>query len=717
MLSATPAHPGVEAVLAELNRLVEFKRVAISPDGRDLAWVEAAPTPAGPSGRLKIIRLADRGGGAPVRITAARDGVDHEEDQPIFSPDGKRLAFLSDAEQDGQPQLYVADVGSGAVRRLTRASGHLERPLWSPDGKRLSVLYLEGAADALGPLGPAARETGVIGSVVREQRIALVPAEGGTLSPVSPEDLFVYEYAWSPDGTAFAATGAHGSGDDNWWSAELFLIPVSGGVARVLHHPALQICEPTWSPDGTRVGFIEGLMSDFEVNGGDVLVVPASGGKARNVTPGMRASAAQLSWTREGGLIAVAIVGGDSAFLRIDPDRPGAPVTLWRGSEQVAARWHTSAAFAADGATVALARETAVQPPEVWVGPIGHWTQRSQANAGLKSPVARVESLSWKSDRWEVQGWLYLPPEDVWPGKRPLVVSVHGGPASAAKNTFDDKLLVLVSQGYAVLAPNPRGSFGQGEAYTRANVKDFGHGDLRDIVAGVDAAARTGRVDGARVGIRGHSYGGYMAMFAVTQTRRFKAAMASAGIANWLSYTGQNKIDQWMLPYFGATVYADPAVYARSSPDGVHHPGEDADAGAGGGARRRVPRSTELRVLEGAEGGRRSHGARRLPRRGAQVPGAGQRARRHPAGGRLVRPVPREPPAGNRALSAPPRVDRTGRCPLSSAAKRACPTCPTTGSTTSGSPGSGRCSLRPSSSSSCPWVRTPRRSSTLHGAR
>jgi dipeptidyl aminopeptidase/acylaminoacyl peptidase len=82
----------------------------------------------------------------------------------------------------------------------------------------------------------------------------------------------------------------------------------------------------------------------------------------------------------------------------------------------------------------------------------------------------------------------------------------------------------------------------------------------------VDAAARTGRVDGARVGIRGHSYGGYMAMFAVTQTRRFKASMASAGIANWLSYTGQNKIDQWMRPYFGATVYADPAVYARSSP-------------------------------------------------------------------------------------------------------------------------------------------------------
>ena len=565
-LSASPAHPTVESALAELNRLVEIEHVVISPDGERVAWVETAPTPAGPSGRLRILRLVARNGGTPVRITAARDGKDHAEDEPVFSPDGKSLAFLSDAEQSGQPQIYLADVASGAVRTLTQASGHLERPRWSPDGKRLAVLYLEGAADALGPLGPSARETGVIGSVVREQRIALVPAEGGRLVPVSPDDLFVYEYAWSPDGTSFAATGAHGSGDDNWWSAELYVIPGAGGTARVLHHPALQICEPTWSPDGSRVAFIEGLMSDFGANGGDVLVVPVTGARARNLTPGMRASAAQLSWTRGAGLMAVAVMGGDSAFLRLDPDRPGAPSALWRGAEHLSARWGTSAAFSADGSVVAVARETALEPPEVWAGPVGRWTQLSRANVALKSPAARVESLQWKSDRWDVQGWLYLPPDEAWPGKRPLVVSVHGGPAGVAKNEFYAKLLVLVSQGFAVLAPNPRGSFGQGEAFTRANVKDFGRGDLKDILAGVDAAVRTGRVDGTRVGIRGHSYGGYMAMFAVTQTQRFRAAMASAGIANWLSYYGQNKIDQWMLPYFGATVYADPAVYARSSP-------------------------------------------------------------------------------------------------------------------------------------------------------
>jgi dipeptidyl aminopeptidase/acylaminoacyl peptidase len=114
--------------------------------------------------------------------------------------------------------------------------------------------------------------------------------------------------------------------------------------------------------------------------------------------------------------------------------------------------------------------------------------------------------------------------------------------------------------------PNPRGSYGQGEAFTRGNVKDFGYGDLRDILAGVDTVVKTLPVDNDRIGIAGWSYGGYMTMWAVTQTNRFRAAVSGAGLSNFQSYYGENDIDQWMIPYFGASVYDDPAVYARSSP-------------------------------------------------------------------------------------------------------------------------------------------------------
>jgi dipeptidyl aminopeptidase/acylaminoacyl peptidase len=566
LLTSTEPRPTVASALAGLHRVVRFERVAISPDAEHVAWVEAAPTPDGPSGILRILRVADRSGTSVKHITAGREGTVYEEDEPVFSPDGKQLAFLSDADHAGQPQLYVTELKSGALRQLTHVSGHLESPLWSPDGKQLSVLFLEGVADALGPLGPSARETGVVEEVVHEQRIALVSVDGGALTPVSPADLFIYEYAWSPDGSRFAAIGAHGVGDDNWWSAELFLVPSSAGSAVRLYHPALQICEPTWSPDGTRVAFIEGLMSDAGSNGGDVLVATVPEGRARNLTPGMRASATQLSWTAPSGLVTAAVVGGDAAFLRVDPEGKRRPITLWKAGENVTRHWGVSAAFSGDGRNTAVVRGSALQPPEVFVGPLGSWTRISAANQGAGSPAAAVKSLTWSSEGREVQGWLLLPAPER-PGElMPLLVWVHGGPASVVTNAFDADVLLMLSQGYAVFRPNPRGSFGQGEEFTRANVKDFGRGDLRDILKGLDRVVGTESVDGSRVGITGHSYGGYMTMFAVTQTTRFKAAVAGAGISNWQSYYGQNKIDQWMLPYFGASVYADPAVYARSSP-------------------------------------------------------------------------------------------------------------------------------------------------------
>jgi dipeptidyl aminopeptidase/acylaminoacyl peptidase len=195
-------------------------------------------------------------------------------------------------------------------------------------------------------------------------------------------------------------------------------------------------------------------------------------------------------------------------------------------------------------------------------------TQLSHFNDGLEPAWGNSVSLNWKSDTFQVQGWLMLP-KDYDPGKKyPLIVEVHGGPASAEVAHWGGEVLnagAFSALGYFVLQPNPRGSFGQGEEFTQANRKDFGYGDLRDILAGVDTAEAGYPIDPNRVGLTGWSYGGFMTMFAVTQTKRFKAAVAGAGISDWQSYYGENSIDQWMIPYFGASVYDDPAVYAKSS--------------------------------------------------------------------------------------------------------------------------------------------------------
>ena len=220
--------------------------------------------------------------------------------------------------------------------------------------------------------------------------------------------------------------------------------------------------------------------------------------------------------------------------------------------------------------------------PEVFAGPLDKPIQITHYNDNLKPAWGKAESITWTSavqpsptippnsepKEFNVQGWLLYPANYDPAKKYPLIVYVHGGPSSATLPHWPGVgygPVPFAALGYFVLMPNPRGSYGQGEAFTQANRKDFGYGDLRDILAGVDAVTRSHNIDPQRVGLTGWSYGGFMTMFAVTQTNRFRAAVAGAGIANWQSYYAQNSIDQWMIPFMGASVYDDPGVYAKMS--------------------------------------------------------------------------------------------------------------------------------------------------------
>jgi dipeptidyl aminopeptidase/acylaminoacyl peptidase len=475
------------------------------------------------------------------------------------------LAFFSDAGRRRQHQLYVAVMQTGRVRRLTHLKGTLSDAKWSPDGKRIAFRFIEGV-EAKGPLYPTARDSGVVQEKIHASRIAVVDRATGLVRQVSPVDLFLYEYEWSPDGSAFAAIGAHGSGDDNWWVAELFTISADSGQTRSIHKPQRQIAEAHWSPDGQSIAFIGGLMSDEGLIGGDIYVVPAAGGAARNLTPDMKASASSLHWIFEDALLFGERIDGQSGIASLHPGT-GAIKPLWTAPEHVGSgRFSSAFGVSKDGATFALVRESFLKAPEVYAGPIGSWKQISRANESVRPRWGDAQTLHWRSDSFEVQGWLLAPPEVDAGRQYPMIVIVHGGPASQSDPSFQPTWGLLASQGYFVLLPNPRGSFGQGEKFTAGNVRDFGHGDLKDILAGVDTALKSAPIDPGRIGIYGWSYGGFMVMWAVTQTERFRAAVAGAGICNWQSYYGQNRIDQWMLPYFGASVYDDPAIYARSSP-------------------------------------------------------------------------------------------------------------------------------------------------------
>ncbi len=567
--AAVAGAPAADPAASAGERLVHrFLRVEISPDAAYVAAVEGDSPRGGsyPDVRdLVIRRVAD---GAATRVELPCGRVPQCWPSALaWSPDGKRLSFALRSPGSHAYAVYGVEPNGAGLTRLLAFSGTLTDLKYGPDG-RLALLAIENARKEVGATEAGAPVAGDLDEPSPEQRIATL--EDGTLHWASPADLFVYEYDWRPNGAGFVGTAAPGDGDDNWWTAKLYAF-APDGAARVIHAPAdihEQLADPKVSRDGRTVAFIGGLMSDFGSTGGDVFTIALDGGGAArgalDVTPGIKASATSLGWSCGGTLRAELLAGDRQQIVDLGDGRAAAaPRVLWSGAATLHGR-DAGASWACPSEMLATAGETFTAPPEIRVGRIGRWRDLTQANAGLGADFT-VRSLSWRNEGLQVQGWLLLPAHA--DGKIPMVTVVHGGPAAASRPSFAGPGLrqQMLERGWAVFYPNPRGSFGQGEPFTRANIRDFGYGDLRDILAGIDAAERTAPIDEARLGLTGGSYGGFMTMWAVTQTQRFKAAVAAAGLANWQSYYGQNGIDAWMIPYFGASVYEDPAVYARSS--------------------------------------------------------------------------------------------------------------------------------------------------------
>ena len=551
---AGPSTGLIEELEALEARTTQYADPAMSPDGKQVAWqakVGAA------KGEIFLLNRS-KAGAMPQPVGNGSS--------PAWSLDSLHLAYLSDSELKGQDQVWIVDIEGHRRRTLTDLRGYVAQPRWSPDGMSIACLYIPGGPGG-GPTAATEPRVGEIEGVIRNQRVAIVDVPSGRLHFGSPANLHVYAFDWSPDGMRLAVTAAPGPGDNNWWNAQLYVTDATTGHATVIYKPRWQLAVPRWSPDGKQIAFIEGLMSDEGYHGGDLMVIAAEGGPARNLTHGRPASANGMFWRSNARILFAEIVGGGSALAELET-ATGTATRLWQGNQTlVIGGAENNFALAADGQTSVIIRQDFSTPPEVWAGPIGAWQQLAQSNAKVKAQWGQAESLIWESDGHMVQGWL-IHPRDERPGQRyPLVVRVHGGPADVVTPGWDPSGSGLLPMaGYFFLRPNPRGSYGQGEAFTQANIKDFGGGDLRDILAGVDKVLTSFPVDAQRVGLQGWSYGGFMTMWAVTQSQRFAAAVAGAGTANWKSYYGQNGIDQWMLPYFGASVYDDPAAYAKCSP-------------------------------------------------------------------------------------------------------------------------------------------------------
>jgi len=582
----------IDELLRDLNRGRSIGQVAISPDGKRLAWVQGRRE----EGEIMVAPTDDLA--KAERVSAGVEPNQQCREREIaWEPDAKALAFFSDCGKPGeQADLYLSQLDGNPARRLTELRGYAHEPAFSPDGKKIGFLYVEGATRPAGALAAMKPPAGVIGEDgIEIQRVAVAGADSASAEApeqVTPSNLHIYEFDWAPDSKGLAYVAAKPPGENNWWVAELWT-QMLGGAPKVILAPAkvagplhgLQIAVPRWSPDGKAIAFIGGLMSDQGSTGGDVWIVSSTGGQPRDLTAGRPTSPAWIEWENNDHLFVCENAGGNNQLLRfkLQGDRTGSgaisfgsPIFSIPGSVGDGRMSH-SLSSTADHSLFVFQASTFERPNEIYgakpgtvmTSGLGGVTQLSHFNDGLEPVWGKAVSVNWKSDSFRVQGWLLFPKEYDAAKQYPLIVEVHGGPAAAVEAQWSGRggmsATAFSALGYFVLLPNPRGSYGQGEAFTEANRKDFGYGDLRDILAGVDTVLGKYPIDPNRVGLTGWSYGGFMSMFAVTQTNRFKAAVAGAWIANWQSYYGENSIDQWMIPYFGDSVYDDPAVYAKSS--------------------------------------------------------------------------------------------------------------------------------------------------------
>ncbi|MDN4052293.1 S9 family peptidase [Massilia sp. YIM B02763] len=551
---------------ADPSGMRSYRALALDGAGERIAAIESVDGEAKAGPRV-VVR--ERAGGR-IATTYQSDCQGCRLDAPAWSPDGKALAVVGSDPKAGTATVYL--LKDGRMSALASVKGVASTVRWSPDGRQLAFLATVGARKLTGAVEAGARQVGEIGLAQEEdeQRIAVIPAAGGEVRLVSPADTFVYEYDWTPDGRGFVVTSAKGNGDNNWWVATLGHVDAASGKLRVLAAPKMQMNMPHVSPDGRTVAFIGGLMSDFGSVGGDVYTVSIDGGQPVDVTPNYKGTFNGIAW-RGKELLASVLAGSDAGVATIDPAARSARI-LWKGPVTASAGRDGRFAFSADGKIAASVHEDYEHAPRIVAGRLPDLAPVTRDNEGFTAQVS-ARSVGWTNDGYDVQGWL-IGPTKIESGKKyPMIVQVHGGPAAAvtpryvaAGDSGNPLARDLVKAGYFVFMPNPRGSYGQGSAFGSANRRDFGGGDWRDILAGVDAAIKQAPIDGERLGLMGHSYGGFMTMWGVTHSQRFKAAVAGAGIANWISYYGQNGIDQWMVPFFGATMYDDPAVYRAASP-------------------------------------------------------------------------------------------------------------------------------------------------------
>lgn len=571
----------------DLLRIAVLDGLALSPGGDFVAMsVRRADLEANRYyAQLQVIPTA---GGAAWSLPAG-SYADHAAS---WSPDGSRLAFLSD--RDGADQVWISGPGGEARRVTSFPLGVGGEPAWAPDGRRLAVSVVAESAPDSGPAAMIAPDAapfaitrlcyrvdgqGYLGT--RHHQLWIVDVETGQATPLTQGPYDDLAPVWSPDGSRIAFI----SNRANEWLAEfrsaVWIVAAAGGEpTRITPADGIAVA-PAWSPDGQEVAYT-GLLPGLAFGPNHhLLLVAADGSQApRALTAGFEGHAGgslysdtwtagraplHLYWTPDGE--AIRFVAAQRARVHIfQVDRAGTVSRLVAGDRACG-----QLSVSSDGQTLAYASSDMMHPPDLYVaGDAGRAERRlAQLNPWLQDGLlSQPRPLAVNSpDGTPIDAWFIPPAGATEPSPGPVVLDVHGGPHSIFGHVFFFDMHLLAAQGYGVLFANPRATRGYGDDFATCNRGRWGEGDTPDLLAALDAAGAAGWVDPQHVGVLGLSYGGYMVNWLIGHTRRFRAAVSENSISNLVSFYGTSDIGWYFTPEeIGAQPGDDLDRYVRLSP-------------------------------------------------------------------------------------------------------------------------------------------------------
>jgi dipeptidyl aminopeptidase/acylaminoacyl peptidase len=583
---SAPRHP------LAIDDLLAFERVGdpdLSPDGALIAFTVAQAAPDGGGLRSSLWVVGTRGG-EPRRLTHGDERVR----SPRFSPDGRRLAFLA-ARGGGAPQLHLLPLDGGEAAPAARVPGGVGEFRWAPDGALLVTAEVDpscGADLACNERAEAAAQ----GRPYLADRLLFrhwdewrtrtrvhllrLPPDGGPAVDLTPGDRDappvqrggIGDVEVSADGRTVYYVAVTDPVEATSTNGDLFVVPAGGGPARQLTRAPGWDGSPRLSPDGKRLAWLRMPRAGFEADRRHVMLAAADGGGERDLTAALDLSA-DLLWWVEGGkaLRFTAEVAGHHEVHELE-------VATGRTTRLLGGRHLAALVPSRSGREAAALIDSLAAPPEVaWLAPAaggrGPWTVTPRTRFGAKvldgvEPFGLRRLEAKGRDGVTVHGWLLTPPGHQ-PGQRhPGVVLVHGGPQGAWTDGWSYRWnpQLYAARGWTVVLPNPRGSTGWGQDYTDGVRDDWGGKPYDDIMALTDAAIASGELDGARMCAAGASYGGYMVNWINGQTDRFRCLVAHAGdfdLAGAYYDTEELWFPEWELK---GTPWERPEAYRRHSP-------------------------------------------------------------------------------------------------------------------------------------------------------